>query len=214
MCIRKNIEESTRDPGWLCVLKCNKRHRIFPVGTALTENKPSLTALKHPGISPGQEVLFLLLSDLCMPFTADEGSNTPPCHSTLHGLLRVWLWRSSSCSSGGNKKCQWNYSESFYSGLPFDWHLCGWHADTWSKHNKVEKYCLVQPKVHSMKTCRKILNSYAQVIHFCHSLLFLKSVLSLLKDELPSRPLQLHSKRLTKNHWVKKYITIQIKVME
>lgn len=53
------------------------------MGTALTENKPSLTALQHPGISPGQEVLSLILSDLCMPFTADEGLNTPQCRSTL-----------------------------------------------------------------------------------------------------------------------------------
>lgn len=83
---QKKIEESSRDPGWLCVLKYNKRHRTFPVGTALTENKPSLTALQHPGISPGQEVLFLILSDLCMPFTADEG--LLPCRSTLHGLAQ------------------------------------------------------------------------------------------------------------------------------
>lgn len=83
---QKRIEESSR--GWLSVLKYNKRHRTFPVGTALTENKPSLTALQHPGISPGQEVLFLILSDLCMPFTTDEGLNTPPCRSTLHRLAQ------------------------------------------------------------------------------------------------------------------------------
>lgn len=46
------------------------------MGTALSENKPSLTALQHPGTSPEQEVLFLILSDLCMPFTGDECLNT------------------------------------------------------------------------------------------------------------------------------------------
>lgn len=45
--------------------------------TKLTGNKPSLTALQNPGMSPGQEVLFLILSDLCMPFVADKNLNTP-----------------------------------------------------------------------------------------------------------------------------------------
>jgi len=42
------------------------------VETGLSENKPLLSALEHPGISPGQEVLFLALSDPCMPFLTDE----------------------------------------------------------------------------------------------------------------------------------------------
>lgn len=65
--------ENTKDLGGFCVIGCNKKHRTFPVDVALRENKPSLSALRHPGISPGQEVLFLILSDPCMPFLADEG---------------------------------------------------------------------------------------------------------------------------------------------
>lgn len=40
----------------------------------LAGNKPPL---KNPGQSPRQEVLFPILSDLCVPFAADENLNTP-----------------------------------------------------------------------------------------------------------------------------------------
>lgn len=58
------------------------------MGAALSENKPSLTTLQQPGTSPGQEVLFLISTDLCMPFTADEGlkHTAVPQRSALGGL--------------------------------------------------------------------------------------------------------------------------------
>lgn len=89
-----------------CALKHNKRHRTFPVGTALAENKPSLTALQHPGISPGKEVLFLISSDLYMPLIVHEGlERTPP---RLHTLLRSCTEFGSRCSPGSQERklCQ------------------------------------------------------------------------------------------------------------
>ena len=98
------------------------------MGTALTENKSSLTTLQRPGTSPGQEVLFLILSDPCMPFMADEGWNTPLCHSTLHGLARVLALRELGVLAQEErmerKATLTILTIIFYSGLTFDSDLC------------------------------------------------------------------------------------------
>lgn len=71
-----------------CVFHQRSTQDFFPVDTTGRENKSSLTPLQHPGISPGQEVLFLNLVTFACHFTADEGlkkkkenphSSTPQC---------------------------------------------------------------------------------------------------------------------------------------
>lgn len=110
--------------------------------------------------------------------------NTLLHRSTLRGLLRVWLWRSSSCCSGGWKERDWNCSDSnFYSGLPFGWHLQheaslqAYEACTIQREDTV----WLSPWWAQLENLQKNTKLWCSNDHFCHSLLFLKSVLSLLR---------------------------------